>query len=75
MRLGMKERVTKELAHLVDEELNSPCPEESMARYLFDYSTKLISSKFENGTWKIVVQRGDTKFELCLKPDGWRKLP
>lgn len=70
----MKERVTQEMAKLVERELSDDCPEESMSRFLFDHSMILVSSHFEDGIWKIVAQRENDRFELCLKPTGWNKL-
>lgn len=73
-RLGMKERVAQEMAKLVERELSDDCPEEGMSRFLFDYDVMLVSSRFEDGVWKIVAQRENDRFELCLKPIGWSKL-
>jgi hypothetical protein len=58
------------LVNLIDRELHSICPEESMSRYLGD--DYLTGCRFEDGALVLSIKTKKGPRELVLKPVAWR---
>jgi len=72
----MPERMAESFAKMMQRELNSRCPEESMSRYLDDeFRWEITDVKIEDGIFHLYATDtdNDTKRILRLKPVSWSK--
>lgn len=70
---NMADRITESLSKLIQDELDSRCPEEAMNRHLPDLDGTIVASRIEDGNLVLDVQRPSGIFCLTLKPVEWRK--